>query len=82
MPLSPQQRMKLSANKQDSGITLSEVEKAARRTEREEKSVIKKDEGGALPQWVVVAVAVIILGSVVTQLYFQLVTSPSMSKER
>eukprot|EP00331_Platyophrya_macrostoma_P031931 CAMPEP_0176438426 /NCGR_PEP_ID=MMETSP0127-20121128/19274_1 /TAXON_ID=938130 /ORGANISM="Platyophrya macrostoma, Strain WH" /LENGTH=78 /DNA_ID=CAMNT_0017822369 /DNA_START=75 /DNA_END=311 /DNA_ORIENTATION=- len=75
MPLSPTQRMKLSAKKIDSAIAaprVSDDEKKRREKEKEEAK-------SAVPQWVVGLLLFVIVGSSLVQIFFSIQNSPSMS---
>eukprot|EP00331_Platyophrya_macrostoma_P030230 CAMPEP_0176440884 /NCGR_PEP_ID=MMETSP0127-20121128/20851_1 /TAXON_ID=938130 /ORGANISM="Platyophrya macrostoma, Strain WH" /LENGTH=78 /DNA_ID=CAMNT_0017825523 /DNA_START=56 /DNA_END=292 /DNA_ORIENTATION=- len=75
MPLSPTQRMKLSAKKIDSAIAaprVSDDEKKRREKEKEEAK-------SAVPQWVVGMLLFVIVGSSLVQIFFSIQNSPSMS---
>lgn len=76
MPLSPTQRMKLSAKKVDSAIAaprISEEEKKRREQQKEEAK-------SAVPQWVVGLLLFVVVGSSIFQIFFSIQTSPSMSE--
>ncbi len=82
--LNASQRMRQSQQKLEGGIQLSDAEKEKRRASKKEAADNKKDaeDQPTVPQWAIIALGVIMLGSVLTQVYFQVVQSPSMSKER
>ncbi|KPI89290.1 hypothetical protein ABL78_1623 [Leptomonas seymouri] len=63
---------KLRARSRETPRRLSEEEKLRRREEREAKK-------SAIPPWLMWSMVAIMLGSIVVNLYFAVVTSPKMS---
>jgi hypothetical protein len=76
--LSAEMKRKLAAKKLDSGVVLSDAAKNDRRVQREKKKEQEQEQGGA-PQWLLMGVGAVVLGSIVAQMYFNVMFGPSMS---
>lgn len=78
MPLSPAQRRKLSAAKIENSISLSNAEKTARSTAKKEaREAQKETEESVVPAWAITLLAIAVFGSVIAQLYFNIVNAPA-----
>lgn len=70
MPASPVVKMRARANERPKRLT--EAEKAERREKREKSKM-------AVPMWIVIALFVILVGSSIVQVYFNVVSTPSLT---